>query len=184
MDHNVDSVNIIENKKMMKNIKNLQETVIIKPEKQKHDVTKEPKSLAGRLEAFISKMGALDYDMIKDTFEEIIDDPDTQVSREVQYKWHNAIDRTRGNKNKLMQAITNLYLKAGRLGVHEAFNSEMMEGQEKQKNKLKNVDLFEDDTLGFVKLKNIDSFDQFDVRKDELQGGVNEPAIKKSNTAE
>lgn len=29
-------------------------------------------------------------------------------------------------------------------------------------------------TIGYKKLKNVDSFDQFDIHKEELQGGVNE----------
>lgn len=29
-------------------------------------------------------------------------------------------------------------------------------------------------TIGYKKLKNVDSFDQFDINKEELQGGVNE----------
>lgn len=31
-------------------------------------------------------------------------------------------------------------------------------------------------TIGYKKLKNVDSFDQFDINKEELQGGVNESA--------
>jgi len=38
-------------------------------------------------------------------------------------------------------------------------------------------------TIGYKKLKNVDTFDQFDIHKEELQGGVNEKELNENAVA-
>ena len=83
----------------------------------KFDITKDKKSVAGRLEDFIGKMGGLEFEDIKAGFLAILNDEDgTHASDAVRNKWKDVISKSR-NKVMLMHAITNLYLKAAQLGL-------------------------------------------------------------------
>lgn len=130
----------------MKNLKKFNETVIMRASRPKHDVSQEPKSIAGQLETFISKMGGLTYDAIKSKFEEILYNPETSVSKATQNKWQTVIDKVK-NKMGIMQVITNLYLAAGNLGVNDSLNT------------MKNLKGYDQ----------IDEFDEFD-ESDESTG--------------
>lgn len=82
----------------------------------KYDVTKSPKSIAGRLESLIGEMQGMEHADIRMQFESIVLDPETHASKETRNKWVEAMYRAK-TKNDLMKTITNLYLKGARLGL-------------------------------------------------------------------
>jgi hypothetical protein len=90
----------------------------------KFDITKSSKSLAGKLESFIGKMGKLDVNAIKAEFMKILTDPDTYASEQTRSKWKAVVANAK-SKIAIMQAITNLYLKAANLGLHESDDKDL-----------------------------------------------------------
>lgn len=83
-----------------------------------YDITKSKNSLAGRLEVFIGQMNGLQLNEIKNEFERIVRDPETSASPETRNKWLTVIGRSK-SKVAMMNAITNLYLKAAQLGLSQ-----------------------------------------------------------------
>lgn len=82
----------------------------------RYDVTKAEKSISGQVEILISEMQQMRYEDIKSQFLRIVNDEETQASKETRYKWNQAASRSK-DKNSLMYTITNLYLAGARLAV-------------------------------------------------------------------
>ena len=95
------------------------ETVIVKPTKHKPDITKTGKSLASAVEPLIQRMANMDFPSLQTAFTEVLRDTAVSASDEVRNKWSEVV-RNSKSKFSLMQAITNLYLKAANLGVSES----------------------------------------------------------------
>lgn len=82
----------------------------------RYDVTKAPKSISGQVETLISEMQTMRYEDIKSRFLTIVNDEETQASKETRYKWNQAANRSK-DKTSLMLTITNMYLAGARLTV-------------------------------------------------------------------
>jgi hypothetical protein len=119
-------------------MKKLNETVVMKTSRPQFDVTSNKKSIAGKVEPLISKMGNMTPEEIKAEFLAILNDPTTNASEQVRNKWKNVVNALSGApayvKNRLMQTISNLYLAGARLGVSDS----------EQRPSSKHIKMFED----------------------------------------
>lgn len=90
-----------------------------KPKKPKYDITQSEKSLASAVAPLISKMEIMPLPDLKTEFTNILKDPNVHASEQTRKKWFDTLTKAT-NKYSLMSAITNLYLKAAKLGLTES----------------------------------------------------------------
>lgn len=90
-----------------------------KPKKPKYDITQSEKSLASAVAPLISKMEIMPLPDLKTEFTNILKDPSVHASEATRKKWFDTLTKAT-NKYSLMSAITNLYLKAAKLGLTES----------------------------------------------------------------
>ena len=158
---------IIANKNKIDKMFNasLNENTIITPHKPKFDVTKDKKSIASAVENIIPTMDKKTLDEIKIEFTNILNSADVYSSDKTRDKWMKVISTSR-NKNMLMSAITNLYLKGANLGVSEStapdlvnmdkFKNDILQIQKNTNNNLllHDIKMDNDKVYGYIDIKN------------------------------
>jgi hypothetical protein len=88
----------------------LNESVTLSKRSAPRDITKDDKSIAGRVKNLIGEMGQMSYEDLKNAFRNIVTDEEgTNASPETRAKWIQALAKSTG-KVSLMQTITNIYL--------------------------------------------------------------------------
>lgn len=97
----------------------INETFVSRPKKPKFDITQSETSLASAVAPLIAKMDTLAFPDLKNEFTNILKNPEVHASEATRRKWSDVIVRAT-SKFSLMNAITNLYLKAARLGITES----------------------------------------------------------------
>lgn len=100
-------------------IHSINESIIKKTSKPKYDITQSEKSLASAVAPLISKMEIMPLPDLKTEFTNILKDPSVHASEATRKKWFDTLTKAT-NKYSLMSAITNLYLKAAKLGLTES----------------------------------------------------------------
>jgi hypothetical protein len=154
----------------MKNVKRMDETVVMRgTHGDKYDITKNKRSIAGKLEDLIGRMDKMAFPDLKSEVEHILKDEDTHASKATRKKWLDIVAKT-FDKNRLMQSISNLYLKAANLGVNEGLDqldvNEIFEKDGMHKEKVSRRKYF----VGNKKLKNVELFEGFNVSEGDRGG--------------
>ncbi len=104
---------------------------VFKPKKPKYDITQSEKSLASAVAPLISKMEVMPLPDLKTEFTNILKDPSIHASEATRKKWFDTLTKAT-NKYSLMSAITNLYLKAAKLGLTESSKTIITEEDNKK----------------------------------------------------
>lgn len=111
---------------------NVSNEAIFKPKKTGYDITQSEKSLASAVAPLIQKMEIMPLPDLKTEFTNILKDPNVSASEQTRRKWFDTISKAT-NKNSLMMAITNLYLKAAKLGLTESADNKLTDDAELRK---------------------------------------------------
>lgn len=101
----------------------------------RRDITRAPNSIAGRTEPLFKRMDKLSFGELRREFSTIIEDPKTSASNSTRNKWRNVILISR-TKDRLMGAISSMYLKAAGLGS-DKMNEKTMVSTRPQRKKSK-----------------------------------------------